>query len=76
MEKWAYRRLGMILKGFRVKQGFSQQGFARHAGIDRSYYAKIEKGEAEVSLTILRRLAKGLGLKLSELFRILEKHLE
>jgi len=76
MEAWAYRRLGMILKGFRVKHGFTQQGFAKRAGIDRSYYAKIEKGEAEVSLTILQRLAKGLGFKLSELFRILEKHLE
>lgn len=56
--------------------GVSRQGFARHAGIDRSYYAKIERGEAEVSLMVLRRVAKGLDMKLSELFLVLEKHLE
>ena len=64
------------MKGFRVKHGFTQQGFARHAGIDRSYYAKIERGEADVSLRIFRRIAKGFGFRLSELCRVLERHLE
>jgi len=71
-----HRKLGGLIRGFRVRKGFSQQRFARYAGIDRSYYAKIERGEAEVSLTILRSITKGLGLKLSELFLVLEKHLE
>ena len=43
---------------------------------DGSYYARIERGEAEVSLKILERVVKGLDLKLSELFQVLEKHLE
>lgn len=76
MEDLTQRKLGMLLRQLRAHKRFSQQGFARHAGIDRSYYAKIERGEAEVSLKILQRAAKGFGFKLSELFLVLEKHFE
>lgn len=76
MEDLTQRKLGMLLRQLRAHKGFSQQGFARHAGIDRSYYAKIERGEAEVSLKILQRVAKGFGFKLSEFFLTLEKQLE
>jgi transcriptional regulator with XRE-family HTH domain len=42
----AQRALGMAIRAERVKTAYSQERFARHAGIDRSYYGAIERGES------------------------------
>jgi len=74
--KYLRRRLGKTLRGLRLRKGFSQLGFAKAAGIDRSYYAKIEKGTVDISLTIFRRISKGLGFRLSRLARVIERILD
>jgi transcriptional regulator with XRE-family HTH domain len=38
----------------------AQEAFAAHAGMDRSYYGAIERGEFNVSLHTLVKLAAGL----------------
>jgi len=70
----ARRRLGKIFKSLRKVRGFTQQDFAKHAQIDRSYYAKIEKGTVDISMTIFRRIAKGLDYRLSRLARVVERN--
>ena len=75
-EKRVQRRLGRIFKGLRIKKHFSQRGFARHIGLDRSYYAKIEKGKADISFSTLRLISKGLEIRLGKLFLRIEGHLE
>jgi len=67
--------LGKILKGRRIRKGFSQRGFAKHAGLDRSYYAKIEKGEADISFSTLRRICKGLRMKIYVFVKRVEKQI-
>ena len=41
--------------------------------IDRSYMGMIERGEVSVTLTMIDRLAGGLGLGLASLFAELER---
>lgn len=70
------KRLGKVVRKLREEKGLTQDAFAHKAGIARSYYGQIERGESEVSLQMAEVVAKTLGLKLSELFSLLEKEEE
>jgi transcriptional regulator with XRE-family HTH domain len=45
----------------------SQEALADAAGIDRSHMGKIERGERNLTLLNLARIAKATGCKASEL---------
>jgi len=36
---------GSAVRNLRLKQGFSQEGFADHCGLDRTYIGGVERGE-------------------------------
>jgi len=61
--------LGAAIRSLRVERGFTQEAFAAHAGIDRSYYGAIERGEFNVSLDTIIKIADGLGVRSSALLR-------
>jgi transcriptional regulator with XRE-family HTH domain len=65
----ANQALGRAIRAARRERGFAQEAFAARAGIDRSYFGAIERGEFNVSLDMIVRLAKGLGVSASELLR-------
>lgn len=44
-----------------------QEGFALHAGIDRTYMSGIERGKRNVSLRSLLLISAALQMKVSEL---------
>jgi len=60
---------GCALREVRVEQAYSQEGFAAHAGMDRSYYGAIERGEFNISLETIMKLAGELEVKASEILR-------
>jgi transcriptional regulator with XRE-family HTH domain len=62
-------RLGRALRARRRKLGVSQEEFADLCGLDRTYVGGIERGERNVALVNLEKLAKALKISLSELFR-------
>jgi len=47
----------------------SQEAFADLCGLDRTYLGGIERGERNVALVNLEKIAKALNLSISELFR-------
>ena len=47
--------------------GFSQEGFAEAIDMHRTYYSAIERGERNITIETLGRVARGLGTKPSEL---------
>jgi len=49
--------------------GVSQEEFAHICGLDRTYIGGIERGERNVALVNIEKIAKGLRVSLSELFR-------
>lgn len=61
--------LGAAMRSARKERGYGQEAFARHVRLDRSYYGAIERGEFNVSLSTLIKLAAGLELTAAELLR-------
>ncbi|MDX2288898.1 MAG: helix-turn-helix transcriptional regulator [Hyphomicrobiaceae bacterium] len=54
------RRLGLNLKKLREEQGFSQESFADHCGLHRTYISGIERGVRNPTVIILDKIAKAL----------------
>lgn len=62
-------RFGNRVRGLRKKKGLSQEGLALESGLDRSYVGGVERGERNISLENIEKLAKALGVHPSELLR-------
>ena len=74
MEKEALaRRFGDLVRRLRSEKGYSQERFAEVCRVDRSYMGMIERGEVSVTLSVIAKLAGGLGLSLSALFQEMER---
>jgi len=50
------------VRRFRQARGLSQQDFAYEIEMDRTYYGGVERGERNVSIDNVERIAKGLGV--------------
>jgi transcriptional regulator with XRE-family HTH domain len=61
------QRLGNALRERRSALGYSQESFADKIGMHRAYYSAIERGEKNLTLGLLLRVAAGLGVKLAVL---------
>lgn len=64
------RALGKAIRRTRVDKGLSQEALAMEAGIDRSYLGGVERGQHNLALLNQLKIAKALGVKLSELFKL------
>ena len=62
-------RFGKALRERRRKLGVSQEEFADLCGLDRTYVGGIERGERNLALVNIEKLAKALKISLSDLFR-------
>jgi transcriptional regulator with XRE-family HTH domain len=65
----ANRALGDAIRAARKREGDTQESFAMRAGIDRSYYGAIERGEFNVTIDTLMTISVGLGISATELFK-------
>ena len=61
-------KLGLKIKDLRLKKGWSQEKLALESNLDRTYLPSIEKGERNVSIEVVEKLAIALGVKIKELF--------
>lgn len=59
--------IGKRMKKVRKEQKRTQVHVADEAGIDSSYYAKVERGEANPSLEVLNAIVKALHVSSSEI---------
>lgn len=66
------QKLGRAVRQLRSDRGFSQESFADAVGVHRTYMGAVERGETNISLDNLARIAKALKLRLSELFAATE----
>ena len=62
-------RFGRAVRQKRHKLGVSQEAFADLCGLDRTYIGGIERGERNVALVNIEKIARALRLSLAELFR-------
>lgn len=62
------RDLGSRIRGLREERGWSQEALAHEVGIDRTYVGGVERGERNVGVDNIWRIADALGVSASELF--------
>jgi transcriptional regulator with XRE-family HTH domain len=63
------RYLGSTIRELRRKHGLTIADISERTGISRGMLSRIETGQTATSLDTLSRLAQGLGVSLSALFR-------
>ena len=69
MDKDILIKFGKKVRQERTKRGYSQESFADKVGMHRTYIGMIERAEKNITLTNINKIAKALGMKLSELLK-------
>lgn len=62
-------RFGRAVRKRRQELGISQEDLADRAGIHRTYVGDVERGERNIALQNIEKLAKALGVSISTLFK-------
>jgi len=62
------------IKFMRTFYGWSQEQMAEKLQLATSSYAKIERGQSDVTFSKLQQIAKVFGIELSDLFKLNEKN--
>ena len=57
------------LRAYRLKRGISQKAFAEFMGVYRTYMGGVERGERNLTLKSVERIAEKLGVEVEELLR-------
>jgi transcriptional regulator with XRE-family HTH domain len=61
------RRFAMKLKRLREARGMTQELLAKRVRVSRGYLSRLEMGRHDPPLSLLRRLAKELRVKVAQL---------
>jgi transcriptional regulator with XRE-family HTH domain len=64
----ARKTFGRKVRVLRKAMGYSQEKLADKAGLHRTYIGSIERGEQNVSLDNISKIAKALQVPVAELF--------
>jgi transcriptional regulator with XRE-family HTH domain len=67
------RSLGEVIRNKRSKLGFSQEAFAAEVGLHRTYIGSIERGEKNLTMKNLIKIADKLAIMPSKLLKDTEK---
>lgn len=59
---------GERLRQIRTEKGVSQEALAASAELHRTYVSSVERGERNVSLVNIARLAEALGVPIRDFF--------
>ncbi len=61
--------VGQRVRELRSARGWSQEAFADICEIHRSHMGEIERGEVDVAISTLAKLAKGLDMTVSAMLK-------
>lgn len=67
-------KFGLVLKELRTHKKISQEQLALNADIDRTYVGDIEKGNRNISIVTIEKLANYFQISISELFKLVEDY--
>lgn len=57
------------LRELRLKRGLSQESLAERCGLHRTYVGSVERGERNVSIDNMERIASALSVEVADLLR-------
>jgi transcriptional regulator with XRE-family HTH domain len=63
------KNLGRRVRALREKRKWSQEDLAHESGLARSFTGAIERGEKDLQLTTLLKLANTFQIRAEQLFR-------
>ncbi len=63
------RQVGLRIRQLREKKGLSQEALAGICKLHRTYVGLIERGQRNLSLTVVEQIAQGLAIPASEIFQ-------
>jgi len=66
--KKIYEQIGLNVKKYRTRCGYSQDNLAYESGVNRAYIGYIERGERNPSVAIIYKIATTLKVPLHEFF--------
>lgn len=61
------KRLGFNIRKYREKKGWTQEQLALEADLHRAYVGQIERGEKNIGLINLNKIAKTLNVDIKDL---------
>lgn len=70
MEGALQRTVGANLRRYRESKGLSQEDFAHELGVHRTYMGGVERGERNLTLRTVERLAESIGVAPLELLTV------
>lgn len=62
------KKLGKHIRELRKDQGYSQESFAYALKLHRTYIGAVERGEKNITIKNLEKIAQKLDVKISDLF--------
>ena len=64
------KHFGERVRGLRKQKGLSQESLALASDLDRTYIGSVERGERNISLLNISKIAIALGVPAKELFDV------
>lgn len=62
------KKVGSNIKKIRLSKNMSQGDISRKLNIDRGYISKIEKGEKNITIITIEKIARALNIPVEKLF--------
>ena len=60
-------RFGNRVRSERMRRGYSQELLGERAGVHRTYIGMIERGEKNITLLNIEKIANALGVRIRDL---------
>lgn len=67
MKSSVLKKIGKNIHSCRVEKGFSQERLAELCGLHRTYVGSVERGERNISILNLERIANALHTTIKDL---------
>ena len=67
-ERKIKKHFGERVREIRKRKGLSQEGLALACDLDRTYVGGVERGERNISLLNIQKIARALGVSAREFF--------
>ncbi len=61
-------QFGKKVRELRLERGYSQEAFAFECGLHRTYIGCIERGEKNITIVNIEKIAKALKISIKSLF--------
>ena len=67
---------GRIIRELREQQGLTQEVLSGLAAVSRSHLAEVETGHTNANIETLWTISEALGMRMSDLMRMVEQAIE